>query len=78
MAIPRSYPFRELKRKLLAYRIQWLPRRGKGSHGAFVGPDKRGNKQSYTLPQRQQREVRKWYLRDICRRFLLDPDDLFG
>ncbi|HLB74543.1 MAG TPA: type II toxin-antitoxin system HicA family toxin [Sedimentisphaerales bacterium] len=78
MTIPRQYRFKDLVKLLRSYRIEWNPRKGKGSHGAFVGPDLKGNIQSYTLPRHQQREVKKRYIKGICDRFQLDDSKLFG
>jgi hypothetical protein len=76
MGTPRTYPFRKLI-KLLAQRdIQWDPGKGKGSHGCFVGPDADHEIQSYPIPYRQQRETARVYLKGICDRFGMNPDQL--
>lgn len=76
--IPKTVRFSSLKRHLKKYQIYWEPRKGKGGHGSFVGPDKDGNKQSFPLPSNQHKEVRKTYLKALCRRFQLDVSQLLG
>jgi hypothetical protein len=78
MDFPKLYPFRELTKKLKAWNIEWDKAKGKGSHGGFVGPDKHGRIQAFPIPDSDQREVRKSYLKGLCRRFELTADDLFS
>lgn len=61
--------FRHVKKKLQELKISWHPEKGKGSHGAFVGPDQDGNEQSFPLPRKQQNEISNDYFSDLCRRF---------
>lgn len=67
--IPKNYSFRKLRTNLKIFGIGWHVRKGKGGHGSFVGLDKYGSKQSYSLPKSQHREVRHTYLKGLCRRF---------
>ncbi|MBA7556114.1 hypothetical protein ES705_48812 [subsurface metagenome] len=76
--VPKSFPFSSLKRRLKRYQIYWVPRKGKGGHGGFVGPDRNGNKQSFPLPSSQHKEVHRIYLKGLCRRFQLGVKQLFG
>lgn len=75
---PKVISFSSLRRRLKKHRIYWVPRKGKGGHGGFVDPDKQNRKQAYPLPSSQQKEVRKVYLKPLCRRFGLTPKELFG
>ena len=77
IVIPKSISFSPLKRQLKKYEIYWRPRKGKGGHGSFVGPDRNGNIQSFPLPSSQHKEIRKIYLKGLCRRFQLDASELF-
>jgi len=67
--IPRIFKFTVLKRRLKRHGIYWLARKGKGGHGSFVGADKDGEQQAFSLPTSQHREVRRTYLKALCRRF---------
>jgi hypothetical protein len=78
MTIPKSTSFSSLKRRLKRHQIYWHPRKGKGGHGSFVGLDRDGSKHSFPLPSSQHREVRKVYLKGLCRRFQLSENQLFG
>jgi hypothetical protein len=78
MTYPNVFKFSRLKRRLKRYQIYWDQDKGKGSHGSFIGPDKDGNSQSYTIPLKQQNETEKVYLKGVCNRFGLDPDELFS
>ena len=50
--------FRKLKKKLAEYGIQWDPKIGKGSHGAFVGLSRvTKTRETYPLSMKQQEEV---------------------
>jgi hypothetical protein len=77
MPVPKSYKFSSLKRRLKHHQIFWNQQRGKGSHGVFEGKDRDGNQQAYTMPSSQQKEVMRVYLRGVCTRFGLEPDELF-
>ena len=68
---PKLFKFSVLKRRLKKHHIYWRLRKGKGGHGSFVGPAADGEIQSYPLPTSQHREVRKVYLKGLCRRFEL-------
>lgn len=68
-------PFRRVKERLKSLGIIWNPRRGKGSHGAFIGPHQEtGRKQTFPIPQSQQREITIDYLKGIRRRFGLTDE----
>lgn len=68
--------FRKLKRILHKYGIVWDSRKGKGSHGVFVGPSHQtGLKQVYTVPGTQQKKVSKAYLTPLRRKFELTEED---
>jgi len=75
--------FRDLKRLLSKFGVEWDERRGKGSHGAFAGYSHVTKiKASFTLPANQQRDVSKAYLNPLRRKFELTAgdgvsDDLF-
>jgi hypothetical protein len=75
--------FRELKRILSQFCIEWDARRGKGSHGAFVGLSHVSRlRRVYVLPASQQKEVSRAYLNPLRRTFELTnehgvSDDLF-
>jgi len=73
--IPNPYPFLRLRKKLRSINIIWHPEIGKGSHGAFVGDDLRGEKQVYVLPRHQQKDVSADYLKVLRRRFLLTGEE---
>lgn len=76
--------FRDLRRLLSSFGIEWDERRGKGSHGAFVGLTKNSRiRQVYTLPKDQQKKVSSVYLKPLRRTFELTaqdgvPDDRFN
>lgn len=61
--------FRLVRKKLAELEIYWLPNKGKGSHGSFVGPDQEGNQQTFPLPRHQQSEINYDYLNGLRRRF---------
>lgn len=68
--------FRELKKVLERYGIDWDSRRGKGSHGAFVGDSYITKlRQVFTVPASQQREVSQVYIRPLRRRFELTAEN---
>lgn len=75
--------FRELKKVLSKHGIAWDPRKGKGSHGVFVGLSHRtGIKQIFPIPAGQQKQISKAYLAPLRRKFELTEkdgvnDDLF-
>ena len=67
--------FRKLKKKLSKYGLQWDPRIGSGSHGAFVGLSRTTKtREAYVLPKKQQREVHAKYLKLLRRAFELLPE----
>jgi len=68
--------FPSLKRHLKQHEIYWEKRKGKGGHGAFVGPDQNKNKQAFSLPTSQHRQVQREYVSSLCRRFGLDINEL--
>ena len=77
MSIPKLFPVRELKKKAKKQGIIWDKSKGKGGHGAFVGPDTKGNIQVYPLPSSQhKKEVTSTYLRGFLRRFCLNEEFL--
>ena len=78
MPLLTSFKFSRLKRRLKNREIFWNAQHGKESHGSFEGKDQDGNQQSYTIPAKQQRDVGRVYLRGLCTRFGLDPDELFS
>ncbi len=61
--------FRHIRKQLKELGIYWVPDKGKGSHGSFVGPDQDGNIHAFTLPRSQQSEVNRDYLAALRRRF---------
>jgi len=61
--------FRHIRKQLKELDIYWVPDKGKGSHGAFVGPNQDGNIQAFTLPRSQQSEINRDYLVALRRRF---------
>lgn len=67
--------FRKLKKKLAEYDIQWDPKIGKGSHGAFVGLSRvTKTRETYPLSKKQQIEVQSKYLKPLRRTFDLLPE----
>ena len=76
MKIPNQYKFRKLRKALKQKGIEWHQAKGKGSHGAFVGLVN-GKSVVYTLPDSEQKEVKKIYLRDLIRRFEIKDKNLF-
>lgn len=68
--------FRALKKKLAEHGIEWDPKVGKGSHGAFVGLSHiTKTRETFVLPQNQQKEVQSKYVRPLRRAFELTPED---
>ena len=62
--------FHKVKRNAKKARgIQWHKRKGKGSHGSLVGPDKEGCIHSFAVPIDQQSEIEDSYLKAISLRF---------
>lgn len=77
MSIPKLFSIRELVKRAKKRGINWNKSRGKGGHGAFVGPDINGDIQTYPLPSAQsKKEVTSTYLKGFLRRFGL-TDDFF-
>ena len=67
--------FRKLKKKLAEYDIQWDPKVGKGSHGAFVGLSRvTKTRETFPLSIKQQEEVQSKYLKPLRRAFELLPE----
>jgi len=67
--------FRKLKKKLAEYGIQWDPKIGKGSHGAFVGLSRiTKTRETYPLSMKQQEEVQSKYIKPLRRAFELLPE----
>ncbi len=67
--------FRKLKKKLAEYDIQWDPKIGKGSHGAFVGLSHvTKTRETFPLSRKQQEEVQSKYLNPLRRAFELLPE----
>jgi len=68
--------FRDLRKVLARYDIFWDKRKGKGSHGAFVGPSHKTRlKRAYTLPESQQKKTRQPYLDRLREQFELTPEN---
>ena len=68
--------FRDLKKILSRFEIEWDARRGKGSHGAFVGLSHVSRlRRVYVLPAGQQQEVSRAYLNPLRRTFELTNED---
>ncbi len=65
--IPNVYQFSRIRRRPKKLKIYWVPSRGKGGHGCFVGPDKKGNIQSDPIGSKDQREIRRIYLQAFFR-----------
>jgi predicted RNA binding protein YcfA (HicA-like mRNA interferase family) len=70
--------FRDLRKRLKELNIIWHPDKGKGSHGAFVGPDQDGRIQAFTLPRHQQSYINRDYLKALRRRFNLTGEKWVG
>lgn len=69
--------FRKVKRRLHELNIDWVPARGKGSHGSFIGSNqKTGRLHTFPIPRSQQREINIDYLSRLHDRFGL-PADFF-
>lgn len=67
--------FKRLRKKLAEYGIEWDERKGKGSHGVFVGLSHVTHiRRVYTLPKKQQKEVNNIYLCPLRRAFELTPE----
>ena len=67
--------FRKLKKKPAEYGIQWDPKIGKGSHGAFVGLSRiTKTRETYPLSMKQQEEVQSKYIKPLRRAFELLPE----
>ena len=67
--------FRDLKKVLSRFGIEWDARRGKGSHGAFVGLSHVSRlRRVYVLPASQQKEVSQAYLNPLRRTFELTSE----
>ena len=77
----RLKSFRQIKNNLNEIGIFWDPKRGKGSHGCFIGPNKEtGGLHAFPIPKSQQREINIDYLKALRRHFGLTDnkwDSLF-
>jgi len=69
--IPNPYSFSLLKDKLSPLGINWVPSKGKGGHGSFVGPDHIGEEQAYPLPdiKNERGQINSSYFKTLRRRF---------
>jgi len=66
----RVKSFRKIKKNLSKIDISWDTKRGRGSHGCFIGPNQETKRlHSYPVPQNQQREITIDYVNGIRRRF---------
>jgi hypothetical protein len=71
--------FRELRKKLAPLGIHWDERKGKGSHGVFVGMTvKTKIRRVFPLPRKQQKEVSRTYLISLRRAFELTAENGFN
>lgn len=74
-------PFRNIRKNLKGLAIHWDPRKGKGSHGSFVGPHQKTRAtQCFPIPRHQQQQMNIDYIKALRRRFGLTDaqyDDLF-
>lgn len=67
--------FKTLRDRLANYQIDWDPKIGKGSHGAFVGlSHKTKIRRVFPLPKKQQKDVSPAYLKPLRRAFELLPE----
>lgn len=77
----RLKSFRKVRKKLAALNINWDPRRGKGSHGCFIGPHRQtGKLNAFPIPRSQQQQINIDYLKTLRRHFGLEAkqwDQLF-
>lgn len=77
----RLKSFRQIRKNLNGLGISWDPKRGRGSHGCFTGPNQEtGGLHSYPIPQNQQREITIDYIKGIRHHFGLTDkkwDSLF-
>ena len=68
--------FRELKKILARFGISWDNRRGKGSHGVFVGLTHVTRlRQVYPVPSKQQKQIDVAYINPLRRKFELTAED---
>lgn len=68
--------FRNLKRLLGEYGIEWDESRGKGSHGTFCGLTLVSRtRQVFPIPRNQQVEIRNPYLSALRRAFELTEEN---
>jgi hypothetical protein len=69
----RLKSFRQVKTNLHRIGISWNPKRGKGSHGCFIGPNQKTRRvHSFPIPRNQQREMNIDYIKRLRDRFGLD------
>ena len=66
----RLKSFRRIKQNLAKFDIIWNPKKGKGSHGSFVGPHlESARSNAFPIPKSQQREINLDYVNGLRRRF---------
>lgn len=70
----RSIKMRDLIRLLARLDIEWIQRRGKGSHGVFVQTLPDGTKRTFPMPG-NRKDVLVSYMGPLRRRFGLSADD---
>lgn len=71
--------FRDLKKLLDRYGIEWESKSGKGSHGAFNGRNVVDQtRQRYPVPRDQQREMQVTYVEALRVKFGLVPENGYG
>ncbi|MGA2232092.1 MAG: hypothetical protein ABSH22_14445 [Tepidisphaeraceae bacterium] len=68
----KTLKFRELRRILKSFGIEWDPGKGKGSHGSFW---KRMDGGVFSYPIPHQKDVQQWYVRGCRKKFKLTADD---
>lgn len=69
----RLKSFREVRKNLHKIGIFWTPERGKGSHGCFIGANKKtGRQHSFPIPRHQQKEINIDYIKRLLDRFGLE------
>lgn len=67
--------FRQVRNNLHKIGIFWDPKRGKGSHGCFIGPNQKTQRlHSFPVPRNQQLEMNIDYIKRLRERFSLDED----
>ena len=67
--------FKKLRKRLAEFGIEWDPKIGKGSHGAFVGLSRSTRiRRVYPVPKDQQEEIQNKYIKPLRRHFELLPE----